>query len=78
MDHLSITEKVLSDADDFYTLTLTVKMTAAQREAYRAEYGDHFAVADDVAGRLQADVTEALSGCYWLREFASLSVSKPQ
>jgi hypothetical protein len=62
--------------DDFYEVSVTVKMTRAQRDEYAAEYGGHFSVADDIASRLRADVTEALRSCYWLREFATYSVSK--
>jgi hypothetical protein len=67
-------------APDFYTVTVTVKMTDAQRAEYRAEYGGmpDQSVADDIAGRLQGDVTQALHSCYWLREFTSYSVSKPR
>lgn len=69
-----------TNAPDFYTLTVVVKMTGEQRDEYRAEYGGmpDQSVADDIARRLRADVTEALGVCRWLREFTSYSVSKPR
>jgi hypothetical protein len=65
-------------ADAFYEVTVRVRMTAAQRAEYRAEYSIDDGVADDAAGRLQADVKDALSERYWLREFATCSVSEPR
>ena len=62
---------------DTIKVTVTIKMTQTQRDEYRAEYGDDN-VADDVAGRLQADVTQALQSCNWMRGFATYSVSKPR
>jgi hypothetical protein len=62
---------------DYLTVTVTVKMTEAQRKDYAAEYSMGSGVSDDVAARLQEAVTEALHSCYWLREFTSYSVSKP-
>lgn len=68
------------DADgaeaDYYTLTVTVKMTRQQREHYATEYSMDGGVADDIASRLPEDIRDALGQVYWLREFASYSVSK--
>ncbi len=63
----------------FVSVTVTVKMTPEQRAQYATEYGLDGAEATlaDAQGRIQADVTEVLSQCYWLREFTSYSVSKP-
>ena len=65
----------MQDAD-FFTLTVTVKMTREQREHYATEYAMDGGVADDVAGRLPDDIHDALGQVYWLREFTSYSVSK--
>ena len=67
------------DAPDFYDVTVTVKMTAEQRNHYAIEYGmDLHEVAADVRGRLQNEVHGALQSSYWLREFTSYSASEPR
>jgi len=61
---------------DFFTVTVTIKVTREQREAYAREYGMDGGVADDMARRIPEDIRDALGQVYWLREFTGYSVSK--
>lgn len=75
------------DADDLVSITVTIKMTSDQRDRYADEYGDftddagrtqHARVRADIRERLTSDGPYLLGGCYWLREFASYSVTQPE
>ena len=72
------------DDPDFMSFTITVKMTAGQRRGYATEYTlgagpeADAAVRADVRAHAQEEIGAALNGSYWLREFASYSVSDPQ
>ena len=61
---------------DFFTVTVTIKVTPEQRDAYAREYSMDGGVADDMARRIPEDIRDALTQVYWLREFAAYSVSK--
>ena len=61
---------------DCHTVTVTVKMTPAQRASYAREYGMEAAeVHADVAARIANELPAILSAEYWLREYTSLAVN---
>lgn len=62
---------------DFAAVTITFKVTPGQRAAYAAEYGVNAGVFGDLAGHLQAAVSDAVASNYLITSFTSYSVSQP-